>query len=144
MKDNQCETSVKNTRGIIIIITRGAHHLVKYSGPFAKWTWELHPMDLKTKNLMTIHKTLNPWDEVNRLHVSRKKGKGLASIQDSFDASIQWLGARRTTGYSHQKQYRQYKHQHNKNNQETKMGSKITVGTFKVTISEFSNEKNWS
>ena len=41
---------------------------------------------------MTIHKALHPRDDVDRLYVSRKeRGKGLASIEDSVDASIQRL-----------------------------------------------------
>ena len=41
---------------------------------------------------MTMHKALHPRDDVDRLYVSRKEGgKGLASIEDTVDASIQWL-----------------------------------------------------
>ena len=41
---------------------------------------------------MTMHKALHPRDDVNRLYVSRKEGgRGLASIEDSVDASIQRL-----------------------------------------------------
>ena len=41
---------------------------------------------------MTMHKALYPRDNVDRLYVSRNKGgKGIASIEDSFDASIQRL-----------------------------------------------------
>ena len=41
---------------------------------------------------MIIHKALHPRDNVDRLYVSRKEGgRGLASIEDSVDASIQWL-----------------------------------------------------
>ena len=41
---------------------------------------------------MTMHKTLHPWDDVERLYVSRKDGgRGLASIEDSVDASLQRL-----------------------------------------------------
>ena len=41
---------------------------------------------------MTIHKALHPRDDVDRLYVSRKEGeRGLASIEDSVDASIQRL-----------------------------------------------------
>ena len=41
---------------------------------------------------MTMHKTLHPRDDVDRLYVSRKEGgRGLASIEDSVDASIQQL-----------------------------------------------------
>ena len=39
-----------------------------------------------------MHKALHPRDDVNRLYVSRKEGgRGLASIEDSVDASIQRL-----------------------------------------------------
>ena len=41
---------------------------------------------------MTMHKTLHPRDDVDRLYVSRKKGGSeLASIEDSVDTSIQRL-----------------------------------------------------
>ena len=39
-----------------------------------------------------MHKALHPRDDVNRLYVSRKEGRrGLASIEDSVNASIQRL-----------------------------------------------------
>ena len=39
-----------------------------------------------------MYKALHPGDDVDRLYVSRKEwGRGLASIEDSVDASIQWL-----------------------------------------------------
>ena len=41
---------------------------------------------------MTMHKALQPRDNIDRLYVSRKEGgRGLASIEDSVDASIQRL-----------------------------------------------------
>ena len=41
---------------------------------------------------MTMHKALHPREDVGRLYVSRKGGgRGLASIEDSVDASIQRL-----------------------------------------------------
>ena len=41
---------------------------------------------------MTMHKALRPRDDVDRLYVSRKEGgRGLASIEDSVDTSIQRL-----------------------------------------------------
>ena len=41
---------------------------------------------------MTFYKVLHPGDDVNRLYVLRKEGgRGLASIEDSVDASIQRL-----------------------------------------------------
>ena len=39
-----------------------------------------------------MHKALHPRNDVDRLYVSRKEGvRGLASIEDSVDASIQRL-----------------------------------------------------
>ena len=65
-------------------------HLVRYSGPFVKWTREeFKQMDSRTRKLMVIHKALHPRDDVDRLYVSRKEGgRGLVNIEDSFDASI--------------------------------------------------------
>ena len=41
---------------------------------------------------MTMHKALHPRDDVDRLYISRKEGgRGLASIENSVDASIQQL-----------------------------------------------------
>ena len=39
-----------------------------------------------------MHKALHPRDDIERLYVPRKEGgRGLTTIQDSVDASIQWL-----------------------------------------------------
>ena len=47
-------------------------------------------MDQRTRKLINMHKTLQPRDDVDRLYVSRKEGgRGLTSIEDSVDASIQ-------------------------------------------------------
>ena len=41
---------------------------------------------------MTIHKALQPRDDVNRLYVQRKEGgRGLACIEDNTDTSIERL-----------------------------------------------------
>ena len=41
---------------------------------------------------MNMHKALHPRDDVNRLYVSRKEGgRGLTSIENSVDTSIQRL-----------------------------------------------------
>ena len=41
---------------------------------------------------MTMHKTLHPRDDVDRLYATRKEGRrGLYSIEDTVDASIQRL-----------------------------------------------------
>ena len=52
----------------------------------------LKHMDQRTRKLMTRYKVLHPRDDVDRLYVSRKEGRrGLASIEDSVDASVQRL-----------------------------------------------------
>ena len=63
--------------------------LVRYSGPFLKWTRDkLKQMDQRTRKLMTMHKALHPRDDIDRLYVSRKEGgRVLASIEDSVNAS---------------------------------------------------------
>ena len=49
-------------------------------------------MDQRTRKLITMPKALHPRDDVDRIYVSRKKGgRGLASIEDTVDASIQRL-----------------------------------------------------
>ena len=66
---------------------------VRCSGPFLKWMREdLKQMGQKTRKLITMHKPLHPSDDVDRLYVPRKeRGRGLASIEESVEASIQWL-----------------------------------------------------
>ena len=82
-----------SSRNLIKGINTWAGPLVRYSGPFLKWTRkELKQMDQRTRKLMTMHKALRPRDDVDRLYVSRKEGgRGLASIEDIVDASIQRL-----------------------------------------------------
>ena len=82
-----------SSRNLIQGINTWAVPLVRYSGPFLKWTRdELKQMDQRTRKLMTMHKALHPRDDNERLYVPRKEGgRGLASIEDSVDASIQRL-----------------------------------------------------
>ena len=74
-------------------INTWAVFLVRYSGPFLKWAKdEFKQMDQKTRKLMTMHKALHRRDNVDRLYVSRKEGgRGLTSLENSVDASIQRL-----------------------------------------------------
>ena len=82
-----------SSRNLIKGLNTWAVPLVRYSGPFLKWTREeLKQMDQRTRKLMIMHKALHPRDDVDRLYVSRKEGgRGLASIEDNVDASIQRL-----------------------------------------------------
>ena len=81
------------SRNLIKGINTWVVPLVRYSGPFLKCTRnELKQMDQRTRKLMTMHKTLHPRDNIDRLYVSRQEGgRGLASIEDSVHASIQRL-----------------------------------------------------
>ena len=82
-----------SSRKLIKVINTWAVPLVRYSGPFLKWAREdLKQMDQRTRKLMTMHKALHTRDDVDRLYVSRKEGgRGLASIEDTTEASIQRL-----------------------------------------------------
>ena len=79
-----------NSRNLIKGINTWVVSLVRYSGPFLKWTRdELRQMDQRTRKLITMHKAIHPRDDVDRLYVPRKEGgRGLASIEDSVDTSI--------------------------------------------------------
>ena len=73
-----------------------------------------------------MHKVLHPRDDVDRLYVFRiDRGRGLTSIEDSVDASIQRLEdyIRKHGGrldYSPQKRY----WQHNRRQNDNKLGIK--------------------
>ena len=81
------------SRNLIKGINTWAILLVRYLGPYVKWIREdLRQRDQMTKKLMTMHKVLNPWNDIGRLYVSRKEGeKILSNIEDWVDASIQRL-----------------------------------------------------
>ena len=82
-----------SSRNLIKGINTWAVPLIRYSGPFLKWTRdEVKQMDQRIRKLMTIHKVLHPSDDVDRLYVPRKEGGiGLASIEYNVDTSIQRL-----------------------------------------------------
>ena len=81
------------SRNLIKEINTWAVSLVIYSGLILKWIKEeLKQMDQITRKLKIMNKTLYPRDDVDRLYVSRKEGgRGLCSIVDSVDTSIQRL-----------------------------------------------------
>ena len=87
-------------------------------------------MDQRTRKVMTMHKAQPPRDDVERQYVSRKEGgRGLASIEDYVEASIQRLEdcikkTRARTNYNHQKRYGQHDRRKNDKNEETKNGRK--------------------
>ena len=82
-----------SSRNLIKGINTWAVPLVRFSGPFLKWTrGELKQMGQRIRKRMTLHKALHSRDDVDRLYVPRKEGgRGLTCIEDSVDASIQYL-----------------------------------------------------
>ena len=71
----QLETKLFS-RNLIKGINTWTIPLVRYSGPFLKWTRdELKQMDQRTRKLITLHKALHPRDDIDRLYVSRKRGE---------------------------------------------------------------------
>ena len=79
-----------SSRNLIKGINTWVVPLVRYFGPFLRD--ELKQVDQRTRKLITMHKALHPREDVDRLYVPRKEGgRGLASIEDSVDASIQRL-----------------------------------------------------
>ena len=73
-----------SSRNLIKGMNIWAVPLIRYSGPFLKWTRdELRQMDPRTRKLMTMNKALHPKDDAGRLYVPRKEGgRGLACIED--------------------------------------------------------------
>ena len=80
-------------RNLIKGINTWAVLLVRYSGRFLRWTREkLKQIDQRTRKIMDRHKALHNGDDVDRLYVSGKEGgRGLTSIKDSVNVSIQIL-----------------------------------------------------
>ncbi len=61
-----------SSRNLIKGINTWAAPLVRYPGPFLKWTRdELKQMHQRTKKLLTMNKALHHRDDVDRLYVSR-------------------------------------------------------------------------
>ena len=57
-----------NSRNLIKGINIWAVPLVRYSGPFLKWTRdELKQMDQRTRKIMTMHKALHPRDDEEKM-----------------------------------------------------------------------------
>ena len=124
--------------------------LVRFSGPFVKWTREeLKQMDQRTRKLMTMHKALHPRDDFDRLCVLKKEGgRRLASIEDSIDTSIRLKDYLRKCGG------RLIAATRNNTNDTRTCGTTITrkqkweekqlYGRFKQLTSNISHEKIWT
>ena len=144
------ETKLSGTN-LIKGINTWAVHRVRYSGPFLKWTWEeLRQMNQRTSKLMTMHKALQTRDDVDRQYVSRKEGgRGLASIEDCVDTSIQRLE-------DYIEKYKRGLTTAIRNNTDNtrdnrmtitrkqKWGGKQLYGRFKRLINNISHDKTWT
>ena len=140
-----------NIRNLIKGINTWAELLVRYSGPFLKWTRdELKQMDQRPRKLMTMHKALHARDDVDRLYVSRKEGgRGFPSIEDSVDASTQ-----RFKDYIQKHEgglitATRHETENTMNNRMTitrkqKWGGKQLYGRFKRLINNISHDKTWT
>ena len=107
-------------RNLIKGINTWAVPLVRYSGPSLKWTSvELYQIDQRTRKLITMHKSLHPRDDKERLYMSRKEG-GVTRIENTVDTSIRRLEVnikkQKMSNYSDHKQHKQHKGQQNDNN----------------------------
>ena len=107
-------------------------------------------MDQRTRKLMTMHKAFHPRDDVERQYVSRKEGgRGLASIEDSVDTSIQ-----RLEDYIEKRRGRLIIPIRNNTNDKRTSGTTITRkqkceenqldSRFKRLTSDISHEKTWT
>ena len=112
-----------SSRNLIKRINTWAVFLVRYSGPFLKWTRDkLKQMNQRTRKLMTTHKALHPRDDVDRLYVSRKDGRKRTYQHRRhhwhIDTTTRRLQrkTRRRADYRHQNRYWQHDGQQNDNN----------------------------
>ena len=81
-----------SSRNLIKGINTWTVSLIRYSVPFLKWTSdELIQMDLRTRKLMTMQRHYIPETTLTDYMYQKEGGRGLASVEDSVDASIQRL-----------------------------------------------------
>ena len=96
-----------------------------------------------------MYKALHPRDEVDRLYVSRKGGRGLASIEDSVDASIHRLEVyiekheRGLITAIRNNNDNTIDNRMKKKNREQKWEEKQIHGCFKRIINNISHEETW-
>ena len=97
-----------------------------------------------------MHKALHPWDDVDRLYVSRKEGgRRLISIEDSVDISIQRLGdyiGKHEGGLITAIRNETDNTMENRMtiNRKQKWKEKELYGRFKLLINNISHEKIWT
>ena len=98
---------------------------------------------------MTMYKALHPRDDVDRLYVSRKEGgRGLASIENSIEASIQRLQDFREKHFAGLITANRNDTENTKANmtitRKQKWEEKQLYGRFKRLISNISHQKTWT
>ena len=105
-------------------------------------------MDQIARRLMNIHKALHLRYQVDRLYMPRKKEVGLTSIQDSVEASKQWLEdnikSTEKTDYSYQNNTDNTRRNWAKIARKQRWEEKQLNGHFKQSTSEISQEKIWT
>ena len=80
-----------DSKNIVKMTITWVFSLVRYLGPFLKWTREkLKQMDQRKRKPITMHKVLHSRDDIDSLYLSRRESRRwLASIEDSVvDTSI--------------------------------------------------------
>ena len=66
--------------------------LLRHSAAFVTWRKsELQATDRKTRRLFTIYGAMHLKSDVDRLYISRKRGRGLISIEDCVELAIRGL-----------------------------------------------------
>ena len=116
-----------SNRNLIKGINTWAVPLIRYSGPFVKWTRdELKQMDQRTRKVIIITSQRRRWQTICTKKRGRKRTCQHWRKRWRIDTTVRRLhGKTRTrTNYSHQKRYGQHDRRKNDNNQETKMGEK--------------------
>ena len=83
-----------NGRNKNIAINIWAVAILRYgAGIIERRAEELKDMDRKTRKLLTIHKSLHPKSDVDRLYVCRREGgRGLISCEDAVRSEANNLG----------------------------------------------------
>ena len=143
---NQLETKLPS-RNLMKGINTWAVRLVRYPGPFFKWTRdELKEMDQRTRKLMTMHETLHPRDDVDRLYVCTKEGaRGLTNIEDIVDASIQdYIGKNEQGLITAIRNDTDNTIDDRMTTKKQKWEEKQDYGRFKRLINKISHKKTWT
>ena len=141
-----------NSRNLIKGINTWAVPIIRYSGPFLKWTKEeLRQIDQRTRKLMTMHKALHPRDDKDRLYVSRKEGgRGLANIEDCVETTIQQLedytkkSKDRLLMAANNSRCGIWTNRKTTKTRKQKWEEKQLYGYFKRQIEEVAHEKTWT